>query len=113
MISAKSTEKDVFVFNIDTNIYPKQVIAKTIYWYASDFIIFWEETSHNISEIKLQRKNTASKEWSLDELIPQFNQDLIDNLNRQIIFSETKNIRDILYIKAFSNNDDFEDFNLI
>lgn len=113
MISAESIEKDVFVCNIDTNIYSKKVIAKTIYWYASDFIIFWEETDINISQIKFQLKDTASRRWSFNELKLQLNQDLIDNLNREIIFIETKNIRDILYVKAFSNNDDFEDFNLI
>ena len=32
--------------------------------------------------------------------------------NRDLITNETKDIRNILYVKAFANNDDFEDFNL-
>ena len=39
-------------------------------------------------------------------------QDLIDYKNRDLITNETKDIRNILYVKAFANNDDFEDFNL-
>ena len=42
----------------------------------------------------------------------KFNQDLIDYKNRDLITNETKDIRNILYVKAFANNDDFEDFNL-
>ena len=43
----------------------------------------------------------------------KFNQDLIDYKNRDLIMHETKDIRNILYVKAFANNDDFEDFNLV
>ena len=39
--------------------------------------------------------------------------DFTDFKTREIIYNETKDIRTILYVKAFANNDDFEDYNLI
>jgi len=61
----------------------------------------------------LEKKDEFISEDEFRILKENINQRFIDFKNRDIIIQETKNIRDILYIKAFANNDDYEDFNLI
>ena len=65
-----------------------------------------------ITYMKLFKPN-ANKMYTYEYVTHKFNQDLIDYKNRDLVINETKDIRNILYVKAFANNDDFEDFNLV
>ena len=71
-----------------------------------------EKLKDNLFEITLELKPSANKIYTFEYVTHKFNQDLIDYKNRDLITNETKDIRNILYVKAFANNDDFEDFNL-
>ena len=51
--------------------------------------------------------------YTYEYVTHKFNQDLIDYKNRDLVINETKDIRNILYVKAFANNDDLEDINLV
>ena len=62
--------------------------------------------------ISTTETHSTSKSYTFEYVASKFNQDLIDYKNRDLIMHETKDIRNILYVKAFANNDDFEDFNL-
>jgi His-Xaa-Ser system protein HxsD len=99
-------------FTVDTRIFNDNVISKTLYWLGGDFNIY-QEYSCNLLSIKLEKKEGYIDEGSFLFLRSKINQDLIDFKTRDIVNQETKNIRQILLIKAFANNDDFDDYNLI
>jgi len=61
----------------------------------------------------LEKKTGVITDTELPILKEKLNRYFIDFKTRDIVNHETQNIRDILYIKAFANNDDFEDYNLI
>lgn len=112
MIKAELKSENVFCYTIDTSIFSDSVITKALYWYAESFIIYWSRKNDNIYEINLELKPNANHLYTFENVTIKFNQDLIDYKNRDLIVCETKDIRNILYVKAFANNDDFEDFNL-
>ena len=106
MIKAELRSENTFCFTINASIFNERVLTKALYWYAESFIIYWNKNKDNLFEITLELKPSANN------VTHKFNQDLIDYKNRDLITNETKDIRNILYVKAFANNDDFEDFNL-
>lgn len=87
---------------IDRNIYSDSCISKTIYWYSDNFSF----NRHVIGNYELIDIFCKSKDV-FDE------NDFIDKLNdfklRCIIEEETKDIRTILYAKAFAEYDDLTD----
>ena len=123
MIKAELRSENTFCFIINASIFNERVLTKALYWYAESFIIYWNKNKDNLFEITLELKPSANKIYFSPLIHPlksgykysnnsKFNQDLIDYKNRDLITNETKDIRNILYVKAFANNDDFEDFNL-
>ncbi len=80
-----------------------------MYWLQSSYVIEWKK-NEEFSEIKLVKKNGHFNDEERDSLYKRISQDLIDFKTRALIFEETKEIRNILLIKAFANNDDFEDY---
>ncbi|MBX9188555.1 His-Xaa-Ser system protein HxsD [Bacteroides sp. K03] len=112
MINAELKSEDIFYFTIDTSIFSESVITKALYWYTEYFDIYWSKKSDSVHEIILKLKPNTNKSYTFEYVASKFNQDLIDYKNRDLIMHETKDIRNILYVKAFANNDDFDDFNL-
>ncbi|MCD8080925.1 MAG: His-Xaa-Ser system protein HxsD [Bacteroides sp.] len=106
---------NTFNFVVDTLIYNDTVISKVLYRLSENYWIERKSINEKIQSVLLENKSlqviTEEEEASL--LKKQISQDFIDYKARNIIQQETQHIRDILYIKSFSNNDDFEDFNLI
>jgi His-Xaa-Ser system protein HxsD len=98
---------------IDPLIFNDTVITKTFYWIQSDYLIYWSSLVDKNQNITLEKKSGLIDETDFFKLKNQISQNLIDFKNRDIVNQETKNIRDILYVKAFANGDDYEDFNLI
>jgi His-Xaa-Ser system protein HxsD len=84
-----------------------------MYWIQCECFVFWGTLNDNIQNIILEKKNGSISEEEFLKLKNQLNQNLIDFKTRDVVNRETKNIRDILYIKAFANGEDFEDYNLI
>lgn len=99
-------------FIVDTSIYNDHVISKVLYWLIESFYIERESIGNSKEEITLEKKTGVIPDTELPILKEKLNQFFIDFKTRDIINHETQNIRDILYIKAFANNDDFEDYNL-
>lgn len=84
---------------IDRRIYPDSCISKTVYWFSDQYII--------------KRQLDGDKEHIIIENISDdndFKKAFFEKLNdfklRGIIESETKDIRTILYAKAFGDFDD-------
>ncbi len=113
MISFDPIADNKIQLTIDITLFNDTVITKTLYWIQSDFFVFWNSLSNNIANIVLEKKAGLISEEEFLKLKNQINQNLIDFKTRDIVNQETKNIRDILYIKAFANGDEFEDYNLM
>ena len=86
------------IIKIDSDIYSKEVVTKVAYWLSRDFTIM---------------QSVDGKDWVLslecqdavvvDEVKKRVSQLLADYQMREVITTETKDIRNILFIKAFAN----------
>jgi His-Xaa-Ser system protein HxsD len=113
MISFIQITENTIQLTIDSKIFSDAVITKTLYWIQNDYFVFWNSLNDNVVNIILEKKVGRISEEEFAKLKNQLNQNMIDFKTRNIVNQETKNIRDILYIKAFANGDDFEDYNLM
>ncbi len=99
----------LFSIQVDRQIYDDAVISKAVYWYTKEFVID-RTVKTNIETVTFQPKQKIFSEKDKEDFLQKFNQTLTDYKLRQIIELETKEIRTILYIKAFANSDDFEEY---
>lgn len=99
-------------FSVDTLIYNDTVISKALYWLTYLYLINRNTSTDTIQSIELKKKDGIFTQEEVDQLERKINQDFIDYKVRDIVGQETRNIRDILYVKAFANNDEFEDYML-
>jgi His-Xaa-Ser system protein HxsD len=88
------------------------VISKVCYWLTEDYTVCREYIADSIHRLTIEPKNGIVDNSHFDNLRHKISQLLADYKLREIILMETKDIRNILYIKAFANNDEFEDYNL-
>lgn len=108
----KRINDNTVYFIVDIATYNDAVISKVLYWLIDTFYIERESLENDRQQIVLEKKKGIISEDELNYLKEKLNQDFIDFKLRDTVNSETRNIRNILYIKAFANNDDFEDYNL-
>lgn len=99
-------------FSVDTLIYNDTVISKVLYWLSDLYLINRNTSTDTIQSIELRKKDGIFTQEEVNQLERKINQDLVDYKVRDIVGQETRNIRDILYVKAFANNDEFEDYML-
>lgn len=99
-------------FSVDTQIYNDTVISKVLYWLTDLYLINRKTLTDTIQSIELKKKDGIFTQEEVSQLEREINQDFIDYKVRDIVGQETRNIRDILYVKAFANNDEFEDYML-
>lgn len=86
------------IVKIDSDIYSKEVVAKVEYWLSRDFTIM-QSIDGKDWMLSLESQNAVA--W--DEVKRQLSQTLVDYQMREVIADETKDIKNILYIKAFAN----------
>ena len=98
-----------FSIDIDRQIYDETVISKAIYWHTANFVIT-RTINENTETVVFQANKSDFSETEKESILQKFNQDLNDYKLRQIIEQETNDIRTILYVKAFANNDNFEEY---
>lgn len=91
------SDKEAFI-EIDSSIYSKEVIAKVMYWLSRDFTIM-QSIEGNIWTVSIESHNVVK--W--DDVKRLLSQLLTDYQMREVITAETKDIKNILYIKAFAN----------
>jgi His-Xaa-Ser system protein HxsD len=101
--------KPTFSIEIDRQIYNDTIISKAVYWHTTNFIVD-RIVNGSTETIMFQAKANNFPKNECKNVLTKFNQDLNDYKLRQIIEQETKDIRTILYVKAFANNDDFEEY---
>lgn len=108
MVSVELLTNNKIELIVDTSIYSDSVISKVLYWLTDRFIITRENIENGGKQrIVLERAEgiITPKEYSAFRI--KISQDITDYKNREIIHEETKDIRSILYVKAFAQNDDF------
>lgn len=112
MISFSRISDTKIEIKVDKSIYNETVISKVLYWLIETYFIYQKNENELIRKIILKKKTDSVSDSEFLFLENRINQDFIDFQLRYIIMNETKNIRDILYIKAFENSDDFTDYSL-
>lgn len=94
---------------IDRKIYDDAAISKTIYWLSSEFT-FQRQLEGDIERITITPKPGVNK--SERDIEVEFVDKLNDYKLRGIIANETKDIRTILYAKAFADDDNLSEDDL-
>ena len=96
----------MLTLTIDRAIFSEEVISKAVYWEINQYIVT-RQLDGNAETLSFEPKpNCKENENALKE---RFLTRLNDFKVQQIVDDETKDLRTILYIKAFANNDDFEE----
>jgi len=98
---------------IDTRIYTDTTIAKWVYSLSGRFVVFQSNVDPNTRKVLLEPSGWELSAENLEQTKRELCQHLNDYKLREIVNQETKDIRTILYIKAFANSSEFEDFNLL
>lgn len=91
------------IIEVDKNIYSDKVISNVAYWLSSKYTVK-RRAHNNIEEIEI---NAQSEEIAI--LDKEFFKMLNDYKLREIISNETREIKTILYAKAFAEDDDFSE----
>lgn len=92
---------------IDRRIYNDAVISKAVYWLSGDYIIVrnqLDEFTESISAISKDGKVWDEIAWQ-SRLMSALN----DFKLRDIVATETRDIKTILYAKAFAEDEDLSE----
>ena len=91
---------------IDKRIYNDSVISKAVYWMSGDYKIVRKSLDEFIEQVDLTVINKVSSDSSAEM---KFNQLLNDFKLRQIVSDETRDIKTILYAKAFAEDEELSE----
>jgi len=98
-------EGEIIVF-AEKSLYSKDAVFKCMYWYGDKFHVSVSEADSTAYRIVLKPNDTLQFESVDLELFRQkLERDLIDFNLRDIVTKETRNVRDLLIAKAFSNGE--------
>jgi len=105
-------DRDCLTVKVDITQYSDSIISRICYWLSADYMVLRQTSGDNKCLISIKPKTGILNESTYNKLAERINKDFNDYKLREIIREETKDIRNILYIKAFAHNDDFEDYTL-
>lgn len=91
---------------IDKRVYNDSVISKVVYWMSGDYKIVRTSLDEFSEQIELIATNAESSESLVEE---KFYQLLNDFKLRQIVADETRDIKTILYAKAFAEDEELSE----
>lgn len=84
-------------YKFNRELYSKTAIFKSCYKYLDDFYIHLDQDD-TYYYVTIEAKNNTTV---ID--INEFQNEMMDQMNREIVFSQTKNIREILMARAFAS----------
>jgi len=90
--------------NVD--LFNKDSIFKCLYWFTNNFrcnVSFKDESNYQITLVPVEGFDFNDN--TLQKTLEKLERDLIDFNLRDIVSKETKNIRELLVAKAFSNGE--------
>ena len=91
---------------IDHRIYNESVISKAVYWLSGDLIIVRSLLDDNNELLSITTNSDFIDEISVEKKLMQT---LNDFKLRQIIADETRDVKTILYAKAFAEDEDLSE----
>ena len=91
---------------IDKRIYNDSVISKAVYWMSGDYTIVRKALDEFTEQVDFAAKNKLELDNSAEI---KFNQLLNDFKLRQIVADETRDIKTILYAKAFAEDEELRE----
>lgn len=92
--------------SIDRRIYNDSVISKAIYWLLGDYIIVRGFLDDNTESLSITAADANVTEETLKATLMQT---LNDFKLRHIVADETRDIKTILYAKAFAEDEDLSE----
>lgn len=92
---------------LSKKFYSQTVVFKCFYWFTKDYQVSIKEDK---KEFRIELQGNSS-DIDIEKVIAKINQDLIDFKLRMIVDTETRNIRELIAAKAFSNYTFEEDEN--
>ena len=98
----------MFTISIDRAIFSDEVISKAVYWETNQYVVS-RQLNGTTETLTFEPKPQCSEDEAA--LKARFFTRLNDFKVQQVVDNETKDLRTILYVKAFANNDDFEAIN--
>lgn len=94
------------VLYLDSSIYSRDALVKCLYWYADRFKIDMDKDKGRYYEVELKPLPALNlHDEELEKVFLKLKQDIMDFNLRDLVTKETKNIRELLIAKAFSNFD--------
>lgn len=99
------------VISVDLNVYNETVITKVLYGWSNDYQISWQNKEMS-AEIRFQTQDGKFSNSEIEQVKSKLSKDFIDFKTRDIVYRETKAIRELLLVKAFANNDEFDERDL-
>lgn len=90
---------------IDTSLFSKSVVTKVLYWLNNNYTVM---LSCDDNIIKMELECVHGHDW--DKVKKDISTMLSDYQMRELIEQETRDIRNILYVKAFANVDELTDY---
>lgn len=106
MITERISENSITV-SVDANLYEEATVYKCLYWYGDAYTISVEKDQTRY-KIEITKIDDIISDEKYIELINKLKIDLIDFKTRQIVLTETNDIKQILIAKAFSSFDEFD-----
>ena len=99
---------------LDARLYSREALLRTAYWYSSVAYIQVPESSDSAIVVQITLKQHAPslenpKPQSIDQLIGEFCNSLLDFELRRQVEVETASIRQLILAKAFSESGVLED----
>lgn len=91
---------------IDRRIYSDSVISKAIYWLSGDYTIVRQLLDDDTESLTISTDDSSISEESLNTRLMQT---LNDFKLRQIVADETRDIKTILYAKAFAEDENLSE----
>ena len=92
------------IIEVDRRIYSDACISKTVYAFLDRYAVSRHMKTDNVEIVEMCPKSDAA---APNEMV--FTDCLNDNKLREIVNTETKELRTVLYAKAFGDLDEFED----
>jgi len=93
------------VVYIDSSLFSKEVVLKSLYWYGDKFNTRIS-TEVNAYVVMLKPMvNAGITEDDLGYYLQKFERDIVDYSLREVVNLETVSIRELLVAKAFSNGE--------
>lgn len=101
---------------VDLSVHPLTAVMKSAYWFTDRYFLYIRKDEGSVNEkilIELRDKDISTNPETLAMACAEFSNTLIDQTVRQYVLTETREVRDALVRKAFSEGKNHLDPNAL